>query len=149
MPFVGPVRSLHSAPNPKYFNQGRGVTWYNLLSNQRTGLNDVTVPGKLRDSLILLGVVLEQQTELKPTRIMTDTGAYSDIVFGLFRILGYDFSSRLADLGDARFWQVDPLADYGKLNILAKHRANLERIIPHEDESQALVVYARNRRERI
>ena len=131
MRFVVPVRSLHAAPNPKYFNQGRGVTWYNLLSNQRTGLNDVTVPGTLRDSLILLGVVLEQQTELKPTRIMTDTGAYSDIVFGLFRLLGYRFSPRLADLGDARFWRVDPLADYGKLNILAKHRANLERIIPH------------------
>jgi TnpA family transposase len=139
MRFVVPVRSLHSAPNPKYFNQGRGVTWYNLLSNQRTGLNDVTVPGTLRDSLILLGVVLEQQTELKPTRIMTDTGAYSDIVFGLFRLLGYRFSPRLADLGDARFWRVDPLADYGKLNILAKHRANLERIIPHWDDVLRLV----------
>ncbi len=139
MRFVVPVRSLHSAPNPKYFNQGRGVTWYNLLSNQRTGLNDVTVPGTLRDSLILLGVVLEQQTELKPTRIMTDTGAYSDIVFGLFRLLGYRFSPRLADLGDARFWRVDPLADYGRLNILAKHRANLERIIPHWDDVLRLV----------
>ncbi|RUR14069.1 Tn3 family transposase [Legionella sp. km772] len=139
MRFVVPVRSLHSAPNPKYFNQGRGVTWYNLLSNQRTGLNDVTVPGTLRDSLILLGVVLEQQTELKPTRIMTDTGAYSDIVFGLFRLLGYRFSPRLADLGDARFWRVDPVADYGKLNILAKHRANLERIIPHWDDVLRLV----------
>jgi len=89
--------------------------------------------------LILLGVVLEQQTELKPTRIMTDTGAYSDIVFGLFRLLGYRFSPRLADLGDARFWRVDPLADYGKLNILAKHRANLERIIPHWDDVLRLV----------
>jgi TnpA family transposase len=29
---------------------------------------------------------------------MTDTGAYSDIVFGLFRLLGYRFSSRLADI---------------------------------------------------
>ncbi len=69
----------------------------NLLSNQRTGLKDVTVPGILRDSLILLGVVLKQQTELQPVKIMTDTGAYSDIVFGLFRLLGYRFSPRLAD----------------------------------------------------
>jgi len=139
MRFIVPVRSLHSAPNPKYFNRRRGVTWYNLLSNQRTGLNDVTVPGTLRDSLILLGVVLEQQTELQPTRIMTDTGAYSDIVFGLFRLLGYRFSPRLADLGDARFWRVDPLADYGKLNLLAKHRANIERISPHWDDVLRLV----------
>ena len=139
MRFVVPVRSIHSAPNPKYFNQRRGVTWYNLLSNQRTGLNHVTVPGTLRDSLILLGVVLEQQTELQPTRIMTDTGAYSDVVFGLFRLLGHRFSPRLADLGDARFWRIDPLADYGKLNTLAKHRINLERVAPHWDDVLRLV----------
>ena len=42
------------------------------------------------DSLVL-AVVLEQQTELRPTQIMTDTGAYSDVVFGLFRLLGYLF----------------------------------------------------------
>ncbi|STY49871.1 transposase [Legionella quinlivanii] len=53
--------------------------------------------------------------------------------------MGYRFSPRLADLGDARFWRVDPLADYGKLNILAKHRANLDRIIPHWDDVLRLV----------
>ena len=55
--------------------------------NQFTGLNAITVPGTLRDSLILLAVVFEQQTELQPTQIMTDSGAYSDVVFGLFRLL--------------------------------------------------------------
>lgn len=89
MRFVVPVRSIHAGPNPKYFNRGRGVTWYNLLSDQGTGLNAMTVPGTLRDSLVLLSVVLEQQTELHPTQIMTDTGAYSDVVFGLFRLLGF------------------------------------------------------------
>ncbi|WP_323166841.1 Tn3 family transposase, partial [Pseudomonas bubulae] len=78
---------------------GRGVTWYNLISDQFSGLNAITVPGTLRDSLVLLAVVLEQQTELQPTQIMTDTGAYSDVVFGLFRLLGYHFSPRLADVG--------------------------------------------------
>ena len=36
MRFVVPVRTVHAAPNPKYFKSGRGVTWYNLISNQRT-----------------------------------------------------------------------------------------------------------------
>src|SRR5580692_2172795 len=71
---------------------GDGVTYYNLVSNQFTGLNGIAVPGTLRDSLVLLAVVLEQQTELQPTQIMTDTGAYSDVVFGLFPLLGYRFS---------------------------------------------------------
>ena len=43
---------------------------------------------------------------------MTDTGAYSDVVFGLFRLLGYRFSPRLADIGGTRFWRIDPNADY-------------------------------------
>jgi TnpA family transposase len=86
--FVVPVATVHAGPNPKYFGIGRGVTYYNLTSNQFTGLNAITVPGTLRDSLVLLAVVLEQQTELQPIQIMTDTGAYSDVVFGLFRLLG-------------------------------------------------------------
>ena len=95
--FVVPVRTVHAGPNPKYFGIGRGVTYYNLVSDQFTGLHGITVPGTLRDSLVLLAVALEQQTELQPTQIMTDTGAYSDVVFGLFRLLGYRFSPRLAD----------------------------------------------------
>jgi TnpA family transposase len=139
MRFVVPVRTIHAAPNPKYFNRGRGVTWYNLLSDQGTGLNAITVPGTLRDSLVLLAVVLEQQTELQPTQIMTDTGAYSDVVFGLFRLAGYRFSPRLADIGGTRFWRVDAQADYGELNALARQRVSLERITPHWDDVLRLI----------
>jgi len=134
MRFVVPVRTVHAGPNPKYFGVGRGVTWYNLISDQFSGLNDITVPGTLRDSLILLAVVLEQQTELQPTRIMTDTGAYSDVVFGLFRLLGYRFSPRLADVGGTRFWRVDPKADYGLLNNISANQLSLKRIEPHWDD---------------
>jgi TnpA family transposase len=36
---------------------------------------------------VLLSVVLEQETE--PTEIMTDTGAYTDAIFGIFYLLGF------------------------------------------------------------
>ena len=137
--FVVPVRTVHAGPNPKYFGVGRGVTWYNLISDQFSGLNDITVPGTLRDSLILLAVVLEQQTDLQPTQIMTDTGAYSDVVFGLFRLLGYRFSPRLADVGGTRFWRIDPQADYGLLNTISAHNLNLQKIVPHWDDMLRLV----------
>jgi TnpA family transposase len=134
MRFVVPIRTVHAGPNPKYFGQLKGVTWFNLLSDQFTGLNAITTPGTLRDSLVLLAVVLEQQTELKPTQIMTDTGAYSDVVFGLFRLLGYRFSPRLADIGGTRFWRIDPKSDYGELNDISRHRLSLRRITPHWDD---------------
>ena len=95
--FVVPVRTVHAGPTPKYFGIGRGGTSYNLVSDPFTGLHGITVPGTLRDSLVLLAVALEQQTAWQPTQIMTDTWAYSDVVFGLFRLLGDRFSPRLAD----------------------------------------------------
>ena len=125
MRFTAPASAIHAGPNPKYFGQSRGVTWYNLLSNQFSGLNGIVVPGTLRDSLVLLALLLEQETELEPMEFVTDTAAYSDAVFGLFWLLGYQFSPRLADLGDARLWRIDRKADYGPFNSLGKGTINL------------------------
>ena len=132
--FVVPIRTLHAGPNPRYFGQEGGVTFYNLVSDQFTGLNGITVPGTLRDSLSLLSVVLEQQTELQPTEIMSDTGAYTDTIFGIFHLLGYQFSPRLADIGGTRFWRVDRTADYGALNILASHCIDMTLIAAHWED---------------
>jgi TnpA family transposase len=57
---------------------------------------------------------------------MTDTASYSDQLFGLFWLLGYQFSSRLADAGGTRLWRLDPTADYGPLNDVARHRINTQ-----------------------
>jgi len=65
---------------------------------------------------------------------MTDTAGYTDQVFGLFRLLGYQFSPRLADLGDARFWRTNPAADYGPLNGIARHRVNTDLIASSWDD---------------
>src|SRR3546814_12102139 len=86
--FTVPVRTIHAGPNPRYFGRERGVTWYNLVSDRFSGLNAVTVPGTLRDSLHLLAVVLDQETELRPSEIMTDTAGYTDTIFGVFYLLG-------------------------------------------------------------
>jgi TnpA family transposase len=74
------------------------------------------VPGAVRDSPYVLDGLLEQQTSLRPTQLMTDTAGYSDIIFALFWLLGYQFSPRLADLGETRFWRLDPAVNYGPLN---------------------------------
>jgi TnpA family transposase len=111
---------------PPYFGHERGVTQYNLTSDQFTGLNAVTVPDTLRDSLNLLAVVLELETD-----IMTDTAGYTDTIFGVFFPLGYQFSPRIADVGGARFWRVDRKADYGALNDLASNKINLKLIAEH------------------
>ncbi|EHH4446144.1 Tn3 family transposase, partial [Escherichia coli] len=99
MRFVTPVKTVNSGPNRKYFGSGRGITWYNFVSDQYSGFHGIVIPGTLRDSIFVLEGLLEQQTGLNPVEIMTDTAGTSDIIFGLFWLLGYQFSPRLADAG--------------------------------------------------
>ncbi|MCU5031454.1 transposase [Bacillus cereus] len=111
--FITPVKSVHFGPNPKYFGFGRGVTNYNYTSDQFKGLHDLVIPGTIHDSLYLLQCVLEQNTNLQPKVIMTDTVGYSDIIFGLFGLLDYQFSPRLANISESHLWRFDLNSDFG------------------------------------
>jgi TnpA family transposase len=65
---------------------------------------------------------------------MMDTGAYTDTMFGIFHLLGYQFSARLADIGGSRFWRVDQKANYGALDALAAQRINTTLIAEHWED---------------
>jgi TnpA family transposase len=132
--FVVPVRTINAGPNPKYFHLGRGVTYYNFTSDQFTGFHSIVIPGTLRDSLYILEGLLEQETSLNPVEVMADTAGVSDVVFGLFWLLGYQFSPRLADIGESRFWRIDKEAYYGTLDGLARNRINIRIIERYWDD---------------
>ena len=131
MRFRVPVRSIHTGPNPRYFARGRGVTWLNYMSDQFAGLHAIVVPGTLRDSLMILDGLLELAPARRgrPDDDHHRPGLLLRQVFGLFWLLGYQFSPRPAGLPDQRFWRLDRHADYGPLNGLARHRINIELIL--------------------
>lgn len=118
--FVVPVRTANAGPNSRYFGRGRGITYLNYISDHSTGFHGIVVPGTLPDSLFMLDGLLEHQTSVDPKEITSDTAGYSDVIFGLFSLLGYQFSPRLADAGEARFWRIDRAADYGPLDNLSR-----------------------------
>ncbi len=39
--------------------------------------------------------------------------------------MGYRFCPQIADIGGARYWLIDPSADYGVLDGIARHRINI------------------------
>ncbi len=132
--FRVPVRSLHAGFNPKYYHRAAGATYFNFTSDQFSGFHHIVIPGTLKEGPYLLAGLLEQQTSLQPKEIMTDTGSYSDQLCGLFWLLGYQFSPRLADAGDARLWRMDPQAHYGALNGVARNRIDTALIARHWDD---------------
>ena len=137
--FVVPVKSIHSGFNRKYFGAKRGITYYTLISDQFTQLHGQVIPGTIRDSLYILAGLLEQATSLKPVEIMSDTAGYSDVVFGLFHLLGFRFSPRLADVGRLRYWRISREANYGPLEGVSKNRVNMARIADYWEDILRLV----------
>ena len=108
---TAPLPRLLQQP-PKYFGHRRGITRVTTWS--RTNRPASAAPpcrAPCATARVALGLLLEQETPLRPQEIMTDTAAYSDVVFGLFWLLGTRFSPRLADIGGARLWRVDRAAD--------------------------------------
>ena len=133
--FVVPVRTINAAPSPRYFGLKRGGTWLNAVNDQVAGIGAVFVPGTRRDSLRILDTLLNLDAGPKPEMVTTDTASYSDIVFGLFRLLGYRFSPRIADMGGTQFWRTDPPTGlpggYGPLDAIARGKVNLDRVRTH------------------
>jgi TnpA family transposase len=134
MRFTVPVHSIHAGPNPKYFDVEKGVTYYNFLSSQFAGFHAIVIPGTIRDAIYILEGLLEQESRVHATRLMSDTAGYSDLIFGLFRLLGYRFSPRIARLSGTRFWRMDPQADYGPLNGIARNRIRTALIASHWED---------------
>jgi TnpA family transposase len=129
--FVVPVRSLHARPNPKYFGRRKGATWLNLINDQGAGTAGMVVSGTARDSLNAVDLLYRRDGGRQPQVLISDTGSYTDMVFGLLKLLGVAYRPELADLPDQKLWRINPSADYGMLDGTARGRIDLGRVRQH------------------
>jgi TnpA family transposase len=85
--------------------------------------------------LHILDTLLNLDSGARPEMVATDNASYSDMVFGLFSMLGYNFSPRFKDLADQRFWRAElprvSTGRYGLLEPLARNKVNLGKVITH------------------
>ena len=64
------------------------------------------ISATVRDATYVLDEIRGNETELSILEHATDTDGYTDLVFGLFDLLGLSFSPRIADLGGARLYRL-------------------------------------------
>ncbi|MFI9638033.1 transposase [Nocardia sp. NPDC051929] len=129
--FVVPVRSIDARANPKYFGRRKGSTLLNMINDQGVGLAGMVLSGTPRDSLYAVDLMYRRDGGLRPQVLISDTGSYSDMVFGLLKLLGVAYRPELADLPDQKLWRIDPAADYGPLDRAARGRIDLAKITRH------------------
>jgi TnpA family transposase len=134
MRFVVPVPAAFARPNRKFFGSKRGMTWLNAMNDQGIGRGAKVVSGTVRDSLHMVDVIFGLDGGELPEIVVSDTGSYSDLVFGLLELLGISYRPALADLPDQKGWRIKPDADYGPLNTFARGKIDLRKVRKNWDD---------------
>jgi hypothetical protein len=147
MRFVVPVPALFARPNRKFFGPKRGMTWLNAMNDQGMGRGAKVVSGTVRDSLHMVDVIFGLDGGELPQIVVSDTGSYSDLVFGILELLGISYRPALADLPDQKGWRINAEADYGPLNTFARGKIDLARIRKHWGDILRVIasIYTRHR----
>jgi len=103
-PVRGKVRNARGLP--RYFGYGRGITFYSWTSDQYSQYGTKVISATVRDATYILDEILDNETELTILEHTSDTDGYTDLVFGLFDLLGMRFCPRIRDIADARLYQL-------------------------------------------
>jgi TnpA family transposase len=128
------VKSVTARALPKYFGYGRGLTFYTWTSDQHSQYGTKVIPSTVRDATYVLDEILNNETELEIQEHTTDTAGYTEIVFGLFDLLGLKFSPRLRDIADQTLYRFDKTKTYKHLEPLVTGQVKKDFIIKHWDD---------------
>ena len=127
------VKTTTATPLPRYFGFGRGLTFYTWTSDQHAQYGTKVIPSTLRDATVVLDEILDNETDLGITEHSTDTSGFTEVIFGLFDLLGLQFSPRLRDLSRQQLYRMGQIP--GKqVRTLFKKAINRTLIEHHWDE---------------
>jgi TnpA family transposase len=101
---------------PRYFGYyEQALALYTHTADQGGVYGTRAISCAPREANYVLDGILENDTILKIREHTTDTGGYTEPLWGLCALLGIDFMPRLKDLPDQVLYRVDRGADYGPL----------------------------------
>jgi TnpA family transposase len=128
------VKNRKAKALPRYFGYGRGLTFYTWTSDQHSQFGSRVIVSTDRDALYILDALMDNETELPLLEHTSDTAGFTDLIFGLFSLLGLQFSPRLRDIGEQRLYRTGRLAEHPIVKPLIKGTINQALIVEQWDE---------------
>jgi len=119
--------------NPKYGSEP-GRLFYTHISDQYAPFSSKVVNVGVRDSTYVLDGLLYHESELRIEEHYTDTAGFTDHVFGLMHLLGFQFAPRIRDLGDTKLFIPKEAAGLDTLKPLIGGTLGVKHIRSHWDE---------------
>ena len=119
--------------NAKYGNDP-GVTFYTHISDQYTPFHTKVINAAVRDATHVLDGLLYHESDLRIEEHYTDTAGFTDHVFGLMHLLGFQFAPRIRDLKDKNLYVPGDAKAYPTLDSMIGGNLNVKHIQTHWDE---------------
>lgn len=117
--------SLLASYYPRYYGYyEKAIGIYTHVSDQYSVFGTKAISCSPREALYVLDGLLENNTILQIKAHTTDTHGYTEIIFALCYLLGYDFMPRIRDLKDQQLYKVDKQHDYGVFSPLLTKTAD-------------------------
>ncbi|MGH9180552.1 MAG: Tn3 family transposase, partial [Acidimicrobiales bacterium] len=135
--------ALNARHLPRYFGMRRGLTLYSHVLDQGTQYWVDMVNCQLREATFVLDGLLYQDAPAV-TEHYTDTHGATELLFGLFALLGFRFSPRLADLGDQVLYRGTKGAHYGALDPVIRQSVRTALIVEQWDDLNRLAASLRD-----
>ncbi len=132
--FPAAVRSQTARPLPRYYGYGSGLTFYSWSSDQFSQYGSKPTFSTLRDATVVLDGIMDNETDLPIVEHTTDTAGYTDLIFGLFDLLGLQFSPRLRDIGDQKLYRLDRTIRYQHLEPFLRGKIKPALFLQHWDD---------------
>jgi TnpA family transposase len=129
--------------NVKY-SQKSTLNYYTHISDQYAPFYTRVIRSTLRDSPYVLDGLLNHESDLRIEEHHTDTGGFSDQVFGLCHLLGFRFSPRIRDLHDLKIYHFGEKESYPELKELMGDQINVTRLKVHWNDILRLAASIRS-----
>jgi TnpA family transposase len=138
--------SLMGSLCPRYFGYyDRAVTVYTHLSDQWSVYGTRIISCAAREALYVLDGLLENDTVLRPKEHYTDTHGFTEQLFGLCYLLGFQFMPRIKDLKDQQLYKVSRMTSYGPLDPVFRATVDLALIAEQWDQLMRIAASLRHR----
>ena len=144
--FAVTASSLISSYYPRYYGYyEKAVGIYTHVSNQYSVYNTKVISCSPREALYVLDGILENNTILKIKEHTTDTAGYTEHIFALCYLFGYQFMPRIRDLKDQQLYKPDKNISYGELDSILNKYIDLELIEEQWDQMIRVIGSLKNK----
>ncbi|MDB4222939.1 Tn3 family transposase [Granulosicoccus sp.] len=131
-------QNLLSEYHVRYASYG-GIGYY-LVSDNYIALFSRFIPCGVREAVHLIDGLMENESDIQPTRIHGDTHAQSTVVFGITHLLGIKLMPRIKDINSLIFFKPDRRHAYEHIDAIFSEGINYDLIRKHYREMLRIVI---------